>query len=221
MFRLETRSRRPAANKPPVSHTVTWSSYDSEMGGSESVVMCTANYSLRRPNVPNELIRRVASRLDLHHLRPEDEPTGTAALSPEVRSCDPTSSRSSVLVFIAFGLDWMTPSQFHNFLMDCFWSERAWCQILLMRKIQRIYSCFCKKKRSRIHEHFWKCFSVAFLQCGRHLTKYSGVASPRLLFWKLTNPGQTKRQFFTIWFHKWPISPFLATLHHPTTSRKC
>lgn len=46
-----------------------------------------ANYSLRGLNVPNELIRRVACRLDLHHLKPRDEPTGAAAPSPEVRSC--------------------------------------------------------------------------------------------------------------------------------------
>lgn len=95
-----------------------------------------ANYSLRRLNVPNELIRRVECRLDLHHLKPEDEMTGAAALSPEVRSCDPTSSRSSVLAFTASVLDLVISSQFLSFQLIT--SETVWFNFCLWGK----FKCF-------------------------------------------------------------------------------
>lgn len=81
-----------------------------------------ANYSLRGLKVPNELIRRVACRLDLHHLKRRDEPTGAAAPSPEVRSCDAMAAKHRQQVkclgfFIALNFDWVLFSQFPNFQM--------------------------------------------------------------------------------------------------------
>lgn len=69
--------------------------------------------------MPNEFIRQVACRLDLHHLKPENESTGAAVPSSEVRSCDSTRSRSSVSILLL----WLKLADFQSifqFLTDYF-----------------------------------------------------------------------------------------------------
>lgn len=68
------------------------------------MVLHNANYSFRRLDVPNELIRQVARRHDLLHLKPENQPTGAAALRSWVRSCDPTIK---CIDFITLAYDWV------------------------------------------------------------------------------------------------------------------